>query len=310
MRPTKAGSATGALQQREASGMSGSSEVLVFGRTGQVAQELAKRAPGLAAPLRLYGRETLDLLTEDPGRLIRGRRPRAVINAAAHTAVDRAESEESLALRLNAEVVGAMARACAEQSIPFIHISTDYVFDGSKPEPYVESDPTGPLGVYGRTKLEGEMQVMAAGGSWTIFRTAWVFSAFGANFVKTMVRLGGEREDMAVVSDQHGRPTHAGDIADLCLRAALDPGPSGLYHLAGADDAVWADVADHVFEALNAKTGRRPRLRRIPTAEYPTPAKRPVNSRLDTSKLQALTGFRPRPWRETVDLCLQDLSEL
>ena len=258
------------------------------------------------------GREVCDLLTADPGALIRETKPLAVINASAYTAVDRAESEPDAAYRLNRDAPGAMAQACAELDIPFVHISTDYVFDGCKPEPYVETDPLNPLSVYGASKAAGEGAVQAAGGRWTIFRTAWVFSSYGANFIKTMRRLASEREEVSVVADQWGRPTLAADIAAACLRAAASPAGSGeaalpgLFHLAGADDAVWADVAEHVFLDCERRTGKRPTLRRISTADYPTPAKRPENSRLDTIKLQA-TGWKPRPWREAVTRCLEGL---
>ncbi len=282
--------------------------VLVFGRSGQVAQALAETAPADMA-LDFAGRERCDLLTADPGALIGQVRPAAVINAAAHTAVDKAESEPEAALRLNRDAPAAMARACAALGIPFVHISTDYVFDGEKTAPYTEEDPIAPLGAYGRSKAEGEAAIMAAHGAWTIFRTAWVVSPKGANFINTMRRFAAERDSMRVVADQHGRPTLAADIATLCLEAARrgiaeDASLQGLFHLAGADDAVWADLAERVFEDTERRTGRRPVLERITTADYPTPARRPANSRLDTSRLQAAAGWSPRSWRETVDICL------
>ncbi len=284
--------------------------VLVFGRSGQVAQALAETAPASLA-LDFAGRERCDLLTADPGALIQATRPAAVINAAAHTAVDKAEIEPEAALRLNRDAPAAMARACAGLGVPFVHISTDYVFDGAKAGPYVESDPIAPLGVYGRSKAQGEAEIVAAGGAWTIFRTAWVVSPKGANFINTMRRFAAERDLMRVVADQHGRPTLAADIAALCLEAARrgmagDASLQGLFHLAGADDAVWADLAERVFADTERRTGRRPMLERITTADYPTPARRPANSRLDTGKLQAAAGWSPRPWRETVDICLAE----
>ena len=286
--------------------------ILVFGKNGQVAQELARlTAPG--HDLVFAGRETCDLLTADPGDLIRQTRPAAVINASAYTLVDKAESEPDQAFRLNRDAVEAMAQAARVLNVPFIHISTDYVFDGEKPAPYVETDARHPLGVYGASKAAGETAIEAVGGRWTVFRTAWVFSPFGANFIKTMRRFAAERAEMAVVADQLGRPTLAADIAALCLDAVVrgvegDGRLQGLFHLAGADDAVWADVADRVFEESEIRTGKRPTLKRITTAEYPTPAKRPGNSRLDTAKLQSAIGWTPRPWRESVDLCLAALS--
>lgn len=289
-----------------------SGEILVFGRTGQVAQALATLAPPAGLRLVFAGRETCDLLTQDAGEAIRAKRPAAVINASAYTAVDKAQSEPEAAFRLNRDAVGEMARACADLDSPFVHISTDYVFDGSKPTPYVEDDLRGPISVYGESKAEGEQAVEAAGGRWSVFRTAWVFSPFGANFVKTMRRFAAEREEMSVVADQHGRPTLAADIAAMALEAVRrdrngDRSLSGLFHLAGADDAVWADVAERIFEDAERRTGRRPKLKRIPTADYPTPAARPANSRLDTAKLQQAGGWSPRPWRDSVDICLDAL---
>ena len=285
-----------------------SETILVFGRSGQVAQALAEIADA-GARLEFAGRDRCDLLVADAAALIRQLSPAAVINASGHTAVDKAESEPDAAMRLNRDAPAAMARACSGLDIPFVHISTDYVFDGAKPTPYVETDPIGPLGVYGRSKAEGEAEVAAIGGAWTIFRTAWVVSPKGANYVNTMRRFAAERDVMRVVDDQHGRPTLAADIAALCLKAARrgvagDPSLQGLFHLAGADDASWADVAERVFEDTERRTGRRPMLERITTADYPTPARRPANSRLDTTKLQQAAGWTPRPWRETVDICL------
>jgi dTDP-4-dehydrorhamnose reductase len=291
-----------------------SGEILVFGRTGQVAQALSAMGPPAGLSLVFAGREACDLLTQDAGAAVRAKRPVAVINASAYTAVDKAQSEPDAAFRLNRDAVSEMARACADLDIPFVHISTDYVFDGSKPTPYVEDDPRGPISVYGKSKAEGEQAVEAAGGRWSVFRTAWVFSPFGANFVKTMRRLAAERDEVGVVADQWGRPTLAADIAAACLdtvrrRLAGDDALQGIFHLAGADDAVWADVAEAVFAHEGARTGKRPTLKRIVTRDYPTPAARPANSRLDTGKLEAATGWRARPWREAVTMCLTALDD-
>ncbi len=293
--------------------MTSPSTILVFGKSGQVAQELSLLTLKGGVRLTFAGRDECDLLTVDPGELIRELKPAAVINASAYTAVDKAESEPEAAFRLNRDAVAAMSHASANTDVPFVHISTDYVFDGLKPEPYVETDPRNPLGVYGASKAAGEAAIEAIGGRWTIFRTAWVFSPFGSNFIKTMRRFGAEREEMAVVADQHGRPTLAADIAAASLEAAIrgirgDTSLQGLFHLAGADDAVWADVAERVFEDVGERTGRRPKLKRITTVEYSTPAMRPANSRLDTTKLQHAVDWTPRPWRETVDICLDALS--
>ena len=290
------------------------SRILVFGRSGQVARELARAAVPEGWTLEFAGRDRCDLLTDDPADLIRELSPAAVINASAHTAVDKAESEPDAAYRLNRDAPAAMAKACAALGVPFAHLSTDYVFDGAKPSPYTETDSIAPLGVYGASKAQGEAAVMAAGGAWSIFRTAWVFSPFGGNFIKTMRRFAAERDAMSVVDDQWGRPTLAADIAAVCIETvrrglAGDASLQGLFNLAGADDAVWADIAERVFEDTERRTGRRPALTRIPTSAYPTPAKRPANSRLDTAKLQAAANWTPRPWRESVDICLAALAE-
>ncbi len=267
--------------------------ILVFGRTGQVAQELARRAPDAT----FLSRAMADL--SDPegcAGAIHSHNPGAVINAAAFTAVDRAEDEESAAATINAAAPGAMARACAEQGIPFVHLSTDYVFDGAGSMPFAPDHPTAPLGAYGRSKLKGEAAVRAAGEVHAILRTSWVFSAHGQNFVKTMLRLGAERESLRVVADQIGGPTPAGAIADACLHMATllqrDPGKSGTHHFSGAPDVSWADFA----RAIMATAGLDCRITDIPTADYPTPAQRPLNSRLDCSELAAL-GLRRPDWR-------------
>lgn len=285
------------------------SKVLVFGHAGQVACSLRNIvAPDLE--LEFAGRESFDLMAQDPATLIQTIRPAAVINAAAYTAVDRAEQEQEAADRMNHWAPQRMALACAELRAPFVHLSTDYVFDGSKSEPYVEADSLSPINAYGRSKARGDIAVERVGGQWTIFRTSWVFSPYGANFVRTMLRLAREREIVGVVADQQGRPTLAADIAEICLQATRqslsgDDAIRGLFHFAGADDAVWADVAEAVFEQTRLHTGHRPQLNRITTAEYPTPALRPANSRLDTSKLQHSIGWTPRPWRDVVGQCLQ-----
>jgi dTDP-4-dehydrorhamnose reductase len=288
--------------------------ILVFGQSGQVAKALSERSLPEGLALTFAGRERCDLAAANPAALIAALQPAAVINASAYTAVDKAESEADLAYRLNCDAVAAMAQACAAVDIPFVHISTDYVFDGAKARPYIESDIRAPISVYGASKAAGEAAVEAAGGRWTILRTAWVFSPHGSNFIKTMRRFAAERSVMSVVDDQHGRPTLAADIAAVCLEAALrgikgDRSLQGVFHIAGADDAVWADVAEHVFQEAERRTGQRPTLTRIPASAYPTPAQRPINSRLDTAKLQAAAGWTPRPWRETVDLCLAALAK-
>ena len=279
--------------------------LLVFGRTGQVARELARIAPDA----RFAGREDADL--SDPAAcagLIRAVRPRAVINAAAWTAVDRAESEPDAARRVNADAPGAMAAACADLGVPFVHISTDYVFDGSGEAPRAEDAPTAPLGVYGATKLDGERAIAAAGGQWAVLRTSWVFSAHGSNFVRTMRRLGAERPRLTVVADQVGGPTAARDIARAVLTMAeqmtADPAKGGLYHFAGAPDVSWAEFARRVL----ARSGLSAEVVDIPTADYPTPARRPLNSRLDCAAITRDFGIARPDWRVSLDPVIEELS--
>ncbi len=288
--------------------------ILVLGRNGQVARELDRLGAPEGFQLVFAGRENFDLSAgADPAALLETHAPVAVINAAAYTAVDKAESESDAAFRLNRDVPAAIARACAERGVPFVHFSTDYVFDGRKSAPYLENDPIGPTGVYGRSKAEGEAAVTAAGGRHAILRTSWVYSAFGANFVKTMLRLSETRDELDVVADQTGRPTWARDCAEGALRsvkALLDgaPGFGGVYHLSGAGDATWADFAEAIFAEFAARGGRRPKVNRITTADYPTPAARPANSRLDCSKLEAALGWKMRPWREGLAACMDELT--
>ncbi|SNX74289.1 dTDP-4-dehydrorhamnose reductase [Cereibacter ovatus] len=280
--------------------------ILIFGQTGQVARELAKRAP----EARFLGRDQADL--GDPAacaRAILAARPAAVINAAAWTAVDRAEDEEAAATVVNADAPGAMARACAELQIPFVHISTDYVFDGAGDRPWRPEDPTHPLGGYGRSKRAGEQAVRAAGGPHVILRTSWVFSAHGTNFVKTMLRLGRDRPLLRVVCDQIGGPTPAADIAAACLTIAATlrqrPDLSGICHFSGGPDVSWADFAREIFRQADLPC----QVQDIPSADYPTTAPRPLNSRLDTAGLAAFGLSRP-DWRTGLAAVLHDLQEV
>ncbi len=267
--------------------------ILVFGQTGQVARELARLAPALV----FLGREQADL--SDPAgcaAAIHHHAPRAVINAAAYTAVDRAETEEGLATTINAHAPGAMAQACAARGIALVHLSTDYVFDGAGVRPFAPSDPCAPLGAYGRSKLAGEVAVRAAGGAHAILRTSWVFSAQGTNFLRTMLRLGSSRSSLNVVADQIGGPTPARAVAAACLRMAQilaqDTTRSGTYHLSGAPDVSWAEFARAIMAAATLPC----RIEDIPSSAYPTAARRPLNSRLECSGLAAFGLARP-DWR-------------
>ena len=282
--------------------------ILVFGRSGQVAQELARQE----AAAEFVGRDAFDL--GDPGeggvRLhdwIMARAPSAIINAAAYTAVDRAEEEEDLATRVNGLAPAAMAQACAALGIPLVHISTDYVFDGAGETPFVPHHPPAPLGAYGRSKLAGEKGVRAAGATFAILRTSWVFSAHGSNFVRTMLRLGAERDSLRVVADQIGGPTPASAIAAACLqtlgRLQADPALSGTYHFSGAPATSWAGFA----RAIMAEAGLACLIEDIPTADYPTPARRPLNSRLDCSTLARL-GLSQPEWRAALPQTIRELK--
>ena len=290
-----------------------SAEVLVLGCSGQLARELERLGAPPGLQLAFAGRERLDLMRRDPGELTRALKPRAVINAAAYTRVDEAERDPAPALRLNRDVPAALARACAEARIPLVHISTDYVFDGEKGEPYVEADPAAPLNVYGRSKAEGEAAVLQAGGPAVVIRTSWLFGAFGANFVKTMLNLARDRDEVAVVADQFGRPTWARDCAAGALRAAqalIEGELSGaeLFHLAGEGDAAWADLAEAALEESAARGGPSAQVRRITTAERGAPARRPADSRLDCARIARVLQQPSRPWREGLKASFGELE--
>ena len=277
--------------------------ILVFGRSGQVARELAP-----LADVTCLGRDQADLTDPDAcAAAIRAHAPRAVINAAAYTAVDKAEEEEALATLINGDAPGAMARACASLGVPFVHISTDYVFEGSGTAPWAISDPVSPRNAYGRSKLMGEEAVRAAGGTHAILRTSWVVSAHGNNFVKTMLRLGAERDALTIVADQIGGPTPARAIAHACHKIAetlvSEPDKAGTCHFSGAPDCSWADFARTIFETADLDCT----VTDIPTSDYPTPATRPLNSRLDCS-LTENTFALPRPdWRAGLTDILKDI---
>ena len=280
--------------------------ILVFGQLGQVAQEIARQSQDAV----LLGRANCDIGEEGTARAaILDAGPRFVVNAAAYTAVDKAEVEPDLAIMINGTAPGEMAKACADLGIPFVNISTDYVFDGSGTTPFLPTDPTGPLNTYGRSKLAGEEAVRAAGGTYTILRTSWVFSAHGSNFVKTMLRLSETRDQLTVVADQIGGPTPAADIARACIKIAekleVDPKLSGTYHFAGAPDVSWADFAREIFD----QAGRNVTVEDIPTSAYPTPAERPKNSRLNCDTLQVFGLERP-DWRSGLSQVLKELGAL
>ncbi|MDA7965961.1 dTDP-4-dehydrorhamnose reductase [Ruegeria sp.] len=280
--------------------------ILVFGKTGQVGCELARHTDVLC-----LDRAEADLSQPAScAEAIRKHQPAAVINAAAFTAVDRAEKEEAEATIVNGDAPGAMAAACAALDIPLVQISTDYVFDGSGDAPWQPDDATSPLGAYGRSKLLGEQAVMQQGGCYAILRTSWVVSPHGKNFVKTMLRLGKERDGLTIVSDQIGAPTPARDIAAACVEIARhliqDPGKTGIYHYSGTPEINWADFAREIF----AQTGRGCPVTDILTRDYPTPARRPLNSRLDCSATERVFGLTRPDWRQGLTSILEELGEI
>lgn len=284
-------------------------KVLVIGRSGQVARALRRRAAARGIELGELGRPDLDLLEPDAAVIESAARGAdAIINAAAYTAVDKAEDEPDQAGRINGAAPGVIARAAASSGARLAHISTDYVFTGDKSSPYIESDPTGPTGVYGVTKLEGERNALAANANTVILRTAWVFDGSGANFVRTMLRLAKARDELGVVADQFGCPTFADDLADAALTVAAARDHTGIYHCAGAGETNWAGFAEEIFAQSRARGGPSARVRPITTAEFPTRARRPANSRLDCSKLVADCGVRMRPWREALASAMDEIA--
>lgn len=289
--------------------------IIVIGKEGQVARALAERASAHGAKAVLLGRPKLDLadpsgiediLLETGGDII--------VNAAAYTAVDQAESEPELAEAINGIGAGAVAGAAAAMNVPVIQISTDYVFDGTAERPYREDDEVRPLGVYGASKLLGEQAVADETDNHVILRTAWVYSPFGKNFVKTMLRLAADRDEIGVVADQIGSPTSALDIADgiftisrNLLEKPQDRSLRGLFHLAGTGHASWAEFAAEIFSLSIRFGGPSARVRPIATADYPTPAKRPANSQLDCTKLAQAHGVVLPPWRASLEPCVKRL---
>lgn len=288
--------------------------VVVTGQYGQIALAMQERAPQ-GVSLLMLGRPKLDL--EQIGTIVpalMNSQPDVIVNAAAFTAVDLAESQEELAHLVNGAAAGEVARAAAALDIPIIQISTDYVFDGQLDRPYREDDAVAPLSSYGRSKLEGERMVATATSNHAILRTAWVYSPFGKNFVKTMLRLAESRDEVSVVADQSGSPTSALDIADVVFQIAQklrehprDENLRGIFHMAAQGEAVWADVAEAIFALREARGGSPVRVNRITTADYPTPARRPANSRLDCTKLETLYNLRLPKWQEALSICVERL---
>jgi dTDP-4-dehydrorhamnose reductase len=289
--------------------------VILIGGSGQVATSLARALPPQGFDLTVLARPRFDLTRIDEvAAAIIDARPAIVINPAAYTAVDRAEDEPELAWAINRDAAGAVAAAAARAGAAIIHFSTDYVFDGSKSTPYVETDATGPQGVYGASKLAGEAAVAAANPRHVILRTAWVCSADGANFLKTMLRLAGERPELRVVDDQRGSPTFAADIARAtcaiartCLSQPAGAPAFGIFHLVSAGETTWCGFARAIMAGSAARQGKSVPVHAIATADFPTKARRPAYSKLDTSKLARVHGLSMPDWRDGLEACLDGM---
>ncbi|WP_226638561.1 dTDP-4-dehydrorhamnose reductase [Novosphingobium profundi] len=283
-------------------------KIAVTGRTGQVVTSLIERASVRGHEILALGRPELDLTdTASIAAALEAAAADVIVSAAAYTAVDKAESEPDLADTVNARGAGAIAAVAETLGVPLVHLSTDYVFDGTGERAWTEDDPTGPTGVYGASKLAGEQAVLAAhAGNSAILRTAWVYSPFGANFVKTMLRLAETRDTLGVVGDQRGNPTSALDIAEGVLQVAenlvgnSDPALRGVFHMTAAGEASWAEFAEAIFAASARHGGPAAHVNAITTADYPTPARRPANSRLDCGKLARTHGVALPAWRDAL----------
>ncbi|KQY79111.1 dTDP-4-dehydrorhamnose reductase [Ensifer sp. Root142] len=281
--------------------------MVVTGREGQVVSSLVERATrNERFEVLAVGRPALDLSRpETVEAALRGARPDVIVSAAAYTSVDQAETDEEAATIVNGTSVGIIAATAASLGVPVIHLSTDYVFDGTKASAYVEADPVTPIGAYGRSKRSGEDAVATAHHNHAILRTAWVYSPFGKNFLRTMLKAAETRNSLNVVDDQVGNPTSALDIADAVISIAgnlLDSDEArlrGLFHMTGTGEASWADFADEIFACAAARGGPSASVERIPSSAYPTLAKRPVNSRLDCQKLAEAYGVRLPRWQDS-----------
>ncbi len=287
----------------------------VTGKNGQVVSALqALAGPGLE--IVALGRPELDLARPDTVfKALRDAKPDVVVSAAAYTAVDKAESEPGIAFAVNRDGAKAVARAANDIGVPVIHISTDYVFDGTKTTAYVENDPTGPASVYGRSKLEGEQAVSESTDNYAVLRAAWVYSQYGSNFAKTMLRLSESRDEINVVADQFGCPTSANDIAiaivSIAKRLATDPSAHlrGVFHMSSTGETNWAGFAKQIFEFSAENGGKSIVVNDITTAQYPTPARRPANSRLDCSKLEEVYGIRLPEWQTSTRAVIAALAQ-
>lgn len=294
--------------------------LLVTGTEGQVVRALSELASSAGIALKAIGRPDLDLADATAARRVMDAaiadfRPSLVVNSAAYTAVDLAEDERDLAFAVNGAGAGAVASTAAAAGLPVVQLSTDYVFDGRKAGPYVESDPVAPQGVYGASKLAGEEAVRAANPHHVILRTAWVYSPFGKNFMKTMLMLAETRDQLRVVSDQRGNPTTAHDIAGaiIAIGRKLDADPAfngwGTFHFAGPQSMDWAAFASAIFAQSAARGGKSPVVHPITTADYPTKARRPANSQLDSSKFASTFGYVGALVSKSIDIVLENLPK-
>lgn len=288
---------------------------VVTGRDGQVAQSLIERVER-HSEIEIIPLARPDLDLADIGTIERAlteARPELIISAAAYTAVDQAESDAAKAFLVNGAAINEISRVAAKLNVPIVHLSTDYVFNGNKTSPYHESDPVAPLCVYGQSKLEGERRLIASGADYVILRTAWVYSPFNKNFLRTMLHLAASRDELHVVADQYGNPTSALDIADAILTVAdnllssRDGRLRGIFHMAGSGEASWADFASGILRISAEMGGPSAIVHPIPTAQYPTPARRPNNSRLDCGKLESIHGIRLPNWQIATATTLQRL---
>jgi len=285
--------------------------IVVTGGAGQLASMLAAQG---GDRVRVVGRPAFDFDRPDTiAAVLAGERPTLVVNAAAWTAVDGAEAEPDAAARANRDGPATLAALCADLGVPLIHLSTDYVFDGTKGAPYVETDRTAPTGVYGQTKLEGEQAVLAACPQAVVLRTSWVYASVGKNFVRTMLNAAQKTSTLRVVADQRGCPTSARDLADAVLtvagrvQAGWEPALGGVFHAAGTGDTTWYGLAQAVFDAALRHGRVRPTVEPITTADWPTPAHRPADSRLDCSKLAHVYGVTLPPWQDAVQRVVDEL---
>jgi dTDP-4-dehydrorhamnose reductase len=289
-------------------------KILVTGSNGQLGKELKELAASFSNPIATVYEFTFlskeDLAIEDfesVKNYFQRYRPQYCINCAAYTAVDKAESEKDIAVRVNGEAVGILATVCKEHNCHFIHISTDYVFDGKGSVPYTEDSQTNPQSIYGASKLEGEQQAIQFNPGSIIIRTSWVYSEYGKNFVKTMLKLMSEKEEISVVNDQYGSPTYAADLAEVILQIINSPNwQAGIYHYSNSGVINWWDFA----EAIKELSGKSCKINAITTLQYPTPAKRPAYSVLDKTKIQQAFGITLKDWKQSLATCLEKIKKV